>query len=529
MSLTQFYTIYLFIIQGTWEITCSADFNTLELDHLSEKLHPAECMKLLEAMYSQTPSSSLTNEKESSEFQNSSQYCRIKLGEWNRTFPEAGLRTLGRPDLANYVKRSRRLVDILNNVINAQASNEKSKYLHRRESLTNSVKMKGRKNKSFIPPGAAHTAVKTHLSASPVSKIEHHNQEMKKHFIAQANKKQEPKEVRLQDFGMRSEAVARAPGSQTQADHHHPLDEPSPTRWIAFGIFILLIVITILITAVIAIYKNRGHFPWESGKGKKTCDDRCPLTDHFQKVSEVEHGWTTSSTDYMGTRWRRGSSMASSRSPSLICVKESKKRARRIKRQRDKQQQTTRLEKKRKRKEVKGKKKKRVSKETGKNELSLREKIVNILRKDKPDCKCCKCSFGEDDGGNHQVCNDDHCKERRIVNLTDLYSTTRAKTPKKQKKSRKSKERKKSKDRKDSKDRRISSPESSPRERKDSRFRDTLARMRERSPRWSLDHHDPVEPCTKLTCDARRSPRDRNSVDFDDTYQSDHQNQKSRK
>lgn len=74
-------------LQGIWEITCSGDFNTLELDHLAKKLHPAECMKLLEAMYSRTPLSSLKDAKESSEFQNTSEYCRIKLDEWNRTFP----------------------------------------------------------------------------------------------------------------------------------------------------------------------------------------------------------------------------------------------------------------------------------------------------------------------------------------------------------------------------------------------------------------------------------------------------------
>lgn len=184
--------------------------------------------------------------------------------------------------------------------------------------------------------------------------------------------------------------------SSKKTEHHHTFEDSSPTRWIAFGIFILLIVTTILATALIAMYKNRGCLPWASGKGKNTCDDRCPLTDHFQRPSDIEHGWTTSSTDYMGTRWRRSSSVPSSRSPSLICMRDKKKRVRRVKqRHRDKQQQTIRLEKKRKTKEVKTKKKKRESSETGKNEVSLRERIVNILRKDKPDCKCCKCSFGE--------------------------------------------------------------------------------------------------------------------------------------
>uniref|UniRef100_A0A0C9R7H9 Uncharacterized protein n=1 Tax=Fopius arisanus TaxID=64838 RepID=A0A0C9R7H9_9HYME len=527
MKFARHWTILFFFMEGIWKITYAADFHTLELDYLARKLHPAECKKLLEKMYLKNLSSSLKQEKGNSQFQNTSEYCKIKLEEWNRTIPEnenelarinleVGLRCLHRPDLANYITRNRRFVDILSNLTHPQIYKRESKYLVRRASLIGSEKRKKVNNKkSLISLGTSHAAVKTHVSSLPTPTIERHPQQLKKDFIVTSNFKSEPAEVRRHDFG----------SFRSEKRPHATVDNSFRTLWIAFGIFILFIMAMISVAALISAYKNRFHLSGKSVKESKTCDDRCPLTDHFQRQSDIEYGWTTNSTDYMGTKLGKESLVISSRSPSFICMRE-KKRARKIKRQRDKQQQTTRLEKPHKNKEGRGKKKKKVSKERGRNEFSLRERIANILRKDKPNCHCCKCTLNEDYGGNNQVCPDQHCRERRIVNLTDLCSSTSEKGSQKLIKSSKCRERKESIRGTDSKDHRRTSSESSPGERKESRFKETFARIRERSPRWSLDNSHLIEPCTRLTCEGKRSPRDRNSVDFDDAFQNNYQFQK---
>ncbi|XP_011310323.1 uncharacterized protein [Fopius arisanus] len=153
MKFARHWTILFFFMEGIWKITYAADFHTLELDYLARKLHPAECKKLLEKMYLKNLSSSLKQEKGNSQFQNTSEYCKIKLEEWNRTIPEnenelarinleVGLRCLHRPDLANYITRNRRFVDILSNLTHPQIYKRESKYLVRRASLIGSEKRK---------------------------------------------------------------------------------------------------------------------------------------------------------------------------------------------------------------------------------------------------------------------------------------------------------------------------------------------------------------------------------------------------
>lgn len=57
----------------------------IELEHLSDKLRPTECLRLLNTIYPPTPVDS--GEKLSDTDSQTSENCQTKLKEWNRTFP----------------------------------------------------------------------------------------------------------------------------------------------------------------------------------------------------------------------------------------------------------------------------------------------------------------------------------------------------------------------------------------------------------------------------------------------------------
>ncbi|XP_076637032.1 uncharacterized protein LOC143349571 [Colletes latitarsis] len=97
------------------------DLEETELVHLSQKLNPLECLRLVKAVYDLTPLKleHRASYKDSSDFSTTSNECLVNLEQWNNDFPrskesdgrsamEMTLRWLGRPDLAKYVRENDR-------------------------------------------------------------------------------------------------------------------------------------------------------------------------------------------------------------------------------------------------------------------------------------------------------------------------------------------------------------------------------------------------------------------------------------
>lgn len=292
--------------------------------------------------------------------------------------------TLKKPDLANYVKRGRRLVKFLNELTRPVDKQQKKKYLLRRHAIKDSdipVKKK-KKPKTNKKSPVLLTQDGAHALNSLSTAQENSNYPGKK----------VPKQAKAATY-QESDKIHSSEGVDNS-------DNGASTHWIALIIVLLFIISVIIVIIAVTLLKNRSNLL--NNSSRRGCDDLCPLKEHFQKLpSDVEHGWSTS-TDYAAAtgRWRRESSIPSSRSPSrsLFCSKGNKKtsvkRKSKIKKFKDNQQQTLGIKNKRTSKDTKFKKNRKVSidKTRKSREISVRDKIGHILRKDKRDCKCCQCT-----------------------------------------------------------------------------------------------------------------------------------------
>ncbi|KAG8041214.1 hypothetical protein G9C98_002202 [Cotesia typhae] len=80
-----FYITLIYFCERAWIIRGSTDLSIAELRHLSEKLHPEQCVKVLESLYLRTPGYTLKDEKKLHQL--TSEQCQLKLEQWNHIFP----------------------------------------------------------------------------------------------------------------------------------------------------------------------------------------------------------------------------------------------------------------------------------------------------------------------------------------------------------------------------------------------------------------------------------------------------------
>ncbi|XP_034937541.1 uncharacterized protein [Chelonus insularis] len=491
-------------------------------------------MELLESIYLRTPAYVVKDGKnENSRIELTQEDCRLKLEQWNRMFPGdnneqarahvvKSLIHIGRTDLANFIKRNKRLIRILNNFIKPGDLYLYNKYLPKRYSkrlLSQFSPERESNDDDNLKKNQFYEKQVIVNNSNSKSSIDKHL--IKKEIANSKNIKSKELSTSQNKFQIRAATVSEDSKKSNS-------DEVSVAHWLIICIGVLLVVLVVLMILSLVFHYKTGKRILNAFMSKGRCDPRCKGYESFSRESESE--WIT---DITPRRWRRSSSIPSltlstastpERKPSKTQSKKNKKSID----EKKKFEKAIAIDKKKIEKKTSKKKKKSLDEDTMtlKEMKNIADNCGYILRKDRPDCKCCKCSVSK---GNI-LCQDDACRSRRIKNLENLYFNQLRKKSTAQKLNTMKKKDTKAKSRKEKDQRkRLSSTETLTQERKDSKSstprtcirasffgspkkRDSS--LKERSPpreKLSPKEKSPkklsMEPCTNETCGTKTSPR----------------------
>ncbi|XP_076671979.1 uncharacterized protein LOC143370914 [Andrena cerasifolii] len=387
-------------------VRCIADLEETELVHLSQKLSPLECLQLLNALYELAPvkvarevkSHDALNEN-LSQLTPTSKECLVNLEQWNDESPknaevggrstmEMSLRWLGRPDLAKYVRETRRSIKFLDTVdydiadtleFPGHRVSRRHTPKNDKHSSAEGKKKKRKEMKRGHPEHSQSSATRNkgvHRVAAAATG--HYIKELSfaKRFSRKAHKmkKKEDKSKKKKDY----------------LEQH---------RSICCSILVVLLFLTLCLVAVYFLRKRnrsmaRGtRFKYNFAENKQ---DKDTFTDHLEwndeavcSCSDVEGGCTEKCQ--MCSRNDQTHDAANHQAASHLsatCLQKPKGRKEK-RRQRFSFLQRTFQDRKREKDQENQDRKKTLEKSVGKK----REKLPSVFHGDYRQCTCCKCNL----------------------------------------------------------------------------------------------------------------------------------------
>ncbi|KAG7189403.1 hypothetical protein KM043_017109 [Ampulex compressa] len=379
-----------------------ADFEEVELLELSRRLDPLECLRLVEEIYRRAriaeeyKGKRRTGDVDLGDARTSHGNCLVLLEEWNNDFPgeknrtgrwimETTLKSMGRPDLARYLRRNAKTNRFDNDVYTDY--DEPAYPVHevfRRHAPTNDRHPKMRKRKRGQQLARRNSNC--------------HNEHVQRGVVISAAKARAYEHT---DDNQDDEAYG-----VTKTDHF------KASRWITVGIVSALLIIIVCALIVLVLRRRHcgrrcprlndepsmhlgdkttciNHRAWEqySGRGACTCPDL-----------DLESGWSRSSSlaprsprSYDGAKSRSYSENSSGTSGCLM-----KRRKKKRKKKKKKKRRELRLLRERNSQAQRKDRESNERKEIEARKINLRDipgRISHILRGSRATCKCCKCAF----------------------------------------------------------------------------------------------------------------------------------------
>ncbi|KAK0167784.1 hypothetical protein PV327_001648 [Microctonus hyperodae] len=407
------------------------NLNVTELEYLSNKMDPMECKKLLEAINSKSSNYDKINNKYLDSTIGMTQIdCRLNLKEWNlqyqaekngksRQVMSKALRTLGRPDLVNYIERDKRLFDTSSDFLKYKIHptiNKRHLRVRNTSKRLNFLSKTKFKKEIKTEPGIRHITSREHESDT----TQHEAIEIP-HSIAHS--------ILMNGLDNKIAQLLFERRKEFDEKNSSETKEKFSKHWIAFIIFLLFIIMIMFIIAMIAICKNRGsnrnRYSRETIKNKE-CDDNCPLMKYSSMTPDIDQRWTTNSMDSAIIKSPVQSSVSELNRPNVIPVYEEKVKNSQNSKiiMTDKQEQTHEVMNTPKSKAKRPKKKKRQNYNMRSDkifdDISMRDRIFNSFRKNKGNCKCRKCHKGK----RNETCrSNENDGKNKTINLTELSSS----------------------------------------------------------------------------------------------------------
>ncbi|KAK0085937.1 hypothetical protein PV325_004231 [Microctonus aethiopoides] len=403
-------------------------------------MDPIECKKLLETINSKSSNNDKINNKDHDTIIGMTQIdCRLNLKEWNlqyegeknvqsRQVMSEALRNLGRPDLVNYIERDKRLFD---------KSSDFYKYKIHPTINKRHLRVKNTSKRSiFLSKTKFKKRIKTEPNIGHITSREHELDTTGHHEAIEIPHSM-GHSILMNGIDDKMAQLLLERRKESVEENSSEDKEIFSKRWMAFIIFLLFIIMTMFIIAMITICKNRGSYRNKYSRQtiiNKECDDNCPLMNYSSMAPDIDQRWTTSSMDSEIIKSHVQTSVSELNWPNVIQMYEEKVKNPQNSKiiMADKQEQTHEVmdtpKLKVNKSELKKPKKRKcqsynIRSDKILDDISMRERIYNSFRKNKGNCRCRRCRKYHKGKQKETYTDDEDDGKNKTITLTESSSS----------------------------------------------------------------------------------------------------------